>query len=85
MKYEILFSKQAVNLIKSLEKGYKIKLREVFATLGNNPFDYPYKKIKGEASLYRIRIGKYRILYEVDSNHKLIKIIKIDKRKTVYK
>ncbi|MHA1835638.1 MAG: type II toxin-antitoxin system RelE family toxin [Candidatus Odinarchaeia archaeon] len=84
MKYEVLFSKQAVNFIKSLKRGYKNKLKEVFATLGSNPFGYPYKKIKGETSLYRIRIGKYRILYEVYSNHKLIKIIKIDKRETVY-
>ncbi|MGD2248840.1 MAG: hypothetical protein PVF58_10585 [Candidatus Methanofastidiosia archaeon] len=31
-----------------------------------NPFSYPYRKIRGKTSMYRIRFGKYRVLYKVD-------------------
>ncbi|RLG55949.1 MAG: hypothetical protein DRN95_07325 [Candidatus Hydrothermarchaeota archaeon] len=54
-------------------------------TLRENPFSYPYKKIKGEENTYRIRIGKFRILYEVDEKNNLIIIFKAERRERAYK
>jgi len=34
--------------------------------------------------LYRVRVGDYRILYEVDKNKNSIGIVKIDHRSRVY-
>jgi mRNA interferase RelE/StbE len=34
--------------------------------------------------LFRVRVGDYRILYEVDYNGKIIGIVKIDKRENAY-
>ena len=52
--------------------------------LKENPYSYPYKKIKGETNLYRIRIGEYRISYEVYENENIIIILKIGKRDKFY-
>ena len=83
--YEILFSKKSVTFIKSLDKGYKNKIKEIIKRLQFNPFIYPYKKIKGGENLYRIRAGKYRILYEINKEKRKIIILKIDKRSKIYK
>ncbi|HDL16158.1 MAG TPA: hypothetical protein ENH28_08430 [Euryarchaeota archaeon] len=40
--------------------------------------------MKGETNIYRIRTGKYRILFEVNKSNKFIVILKIDKRGRVY-
>ncbi len=82
--YEIIISKSAAKFISNLPKGYKNKIREAFVSLIENPYSYPYKKIRREINLYRIRIGNYRILYEVDKDNKRIAILKIDKREKVY-
>ena len=42
-------------------------------------FDVRYSK-----GLFRIRVGDYRILYEVDYRNNLIGIVKIDKKPRVY-
>ena len=42
------------------------------------------KTVEGSKSLFRIRVGDYRILYEVDYSNNLIGIVKIDKRLRVY-
>ena len=42
------------------------------------------KTVEGSKSLFRIRVGDYRILYEVDYRNNLIGIVKIDKRPRVY-
>ncbi len=44
---------------------FKKATKRIKDTLGNlkeNPFSYPYKKIKGKTNVYRIRVGKYRVL-----------------------
>ena len=82
--YEVIFTKKAGKFITSLQKGYKEKLKEVIVHLRENPFSYPYKKIRGEVNLYRIRLGKYRILYELDRIERKVTILKVDEREGIY-
>lgn len=46
----------------------------------DNHFSQPYRKIRGEANLYRIRLGRFRVLYEIDHQKKRVVVLKIDKR-----
>lgn len=83
--YEVIFTKKAAKFTKSLQKGYKEKLKVVIGHLRENPFSYPYKKIRGETNLYRIRLGRYRILYEVNDIERKVVILRIDEREVIYK
>ncbi|WP_078130215.1 type II toxin-antitoxin system RelE family toxin [Leptospira alexanderi] len=59
----------------------------VYPILKKNPFFGPnIKKLKGEFdSLYRYRIGKYRLFYLIKNNELLIIFVDIDQRKNSYK
>ncbi|HII67023.1 MAG TPA: type II toxin-antitoxin system RelE/ParE family toxin [Thermococcaceae archaeon] len=83
--FEVIFTKKAAKRVQNLENSHKNKLKEIIITLRENPFSYPYKKIKGEENIYRIRIGKFRILYEVDEKNNLIIIFKVERRERAYK
>ena len=50
-----------------------------------NPFSQPYRKIRGETDLYRIRLGRFRVLYEINDLAKRVTVLKIDSRNRVYK
>ncbi len=50
-----------------------------------NPFSQLYRKIRGEANLYRIRLGRFRVLYEIDDQNKRAVVLKIDKRSKAHK
>lgn len=82
--YEIIFSRKSAKFISALPQNYKNKIKEILAILKENPYAYPYKKIRGETNLYRIRVGKYRILYEINKKQSQIIILKVDKRERVY-
>lgn len=85
-KYSVELTKSAAKEFKKLQKSIKEKVIEAIRFLSQNPYTelLNIKKLKGAESLYRIRIGDYRIVYEV-SDHKLkILIIKIGHRKDVY-
>jgi mRNA interferase RelE/StbE len=45
----------------------------------------PIKKLKGQDGLYRIRIGDYLLVYEVQNNKSTILVIKIGHHREVYR
>ena len=42
------------------------------------------KKLKNDTS-YRIRVGMYRVIYEIDDKNKVVTVYKIRHRKDVYR
>lgn len=83
--YKLLFSNQATKFIKSLDNEQRERIREICLQIRENPYCLPYKKVRGKFNTYRLRIGKFRIIYEVDKNIVTIYILKIDLSKKVYK
>ncbi|MBN2542278.1 type II toxin-antitoxin system RelE/ParE family toxin [bacterium] len=64
------------------------RIDNLFNEICTNPFGSPgldIKKLKGFKSDYRLRWGKYRILYTVSKDESLIYVYKIDTRGDVYK
>jgi mRNA interferase RelE/StbE len=57
---------------------------EVVANLAGNPFPHGVEKLTGSQHAYRIRLGEYRIVYEVVTELKLIEIQRVRHRKDVY-
>ncbi len=84
-RFDLIFTKQAMIFIEKLDRGYQEKLKEIFMKLRVNPFNYPYKKIRGYTNLYRIRLGQYRILYELERDTRTVIILKIESRGKFYK
>ena len=86
--YEVILSSQAIKQGKKLPKYVKEKLKTILKTLEEYPIPatkYDVKKIKGEEFTYRIRIGKYRVIYEIREESKEIRILGISHRKKAYK
>jgi len=84
--FDIRYSKQAVNFLKSAEKKLITRILKKIETLKENPIQHDSKVIEGyEEKLLRIRVGDYRILYEVNYRNNQLGIVKIDKRSKVFR
>lgn len=53
--------------------------------LALNPYPDGHKKLAGTQHAYRIRVGNYRVLYEVLGNVLMIEVIKVAHRKDAYR
>ena len=53
--------------------------------LVENPFSHGVEKLSGSEHAYRIRLGDYRIVYEVVAESKLIEVQRVRHRKDVYR
>jgi mRNA interferase RelE/StbE len=59
-------------------------IKLAIADLTDNPRPYGYKKLKGEDA-YRIRVGDYRIIYEIDDGKIIVTVVSVGHRKDIYK
>jgi mRNA interferase RelE/StbE len=55
------------------------------ADLAQEPFPNGSEKLAGAEHVYRIRIGEYRVVYEVLSEKKIVEIQRVRHRKEVYR
>ena len=53
--------------------------------LAHQPRPFGSEKLQGFEDLYRIRVGRYRILYEIDRAGAIVTIARIAHRKSVYR
>lgn len=83
-KYSIEFKKSAVKELNELDNKAIKKIIIKIKSLANNPRPEGSIKLTTEER-YRIRIGNYRILYEIIDDRLVIYIVKVAHRKDVYK
>jgi mRNA interferase RelE/StbE len=86
--FTVIISGHARKDSKKLSKDVKRKIAEILNYLERNPIPvekYDVKKIKGMHGIYRIRIGKWRMIYSVNFIENRIIIIRIAQREVVYK
>ena len=79
---KFFYSKTSVKYLQRLERDVARKLVKAIEKL---PAEGDIRKLKGKKvkNIFRLRIGKYRIIYALEK--KSIKIIKIDTRGDVFK
>jgi len=82
--YEVLLSKAARKQLTSLPTFIHNKIIEDLSGLSSLPRPPGCKKLKGYKNSYRIRVGDYRIIYEIEDKVLRILVIAIGHRKDIY-
>ena len=84
MSYTVLLSNQAEKFYKKLRKNVRARVREALISLESQP--QAGKRLHGELrENFSLRVGKLRIVYYVSEKDKIIYVIAIGSRKTIYK
>ncbi len=71
--------------LKRIDKQYIPRILKAIESLVENPFSVQSKKLKDSESCYRLRVGDYRVIYQVDQENKTVVIYHIRHRKDAYK
>lgn len=83
VKYSITLSKRAQKQLDKLSDYLASPVIRAIQNLANDPRPQGYKKLKGRDG-YRIRIGDYRVIYEVYDSILLVDVIELGNRKEIY-
>ena len=63
----------------------RVRISRAIDSLADNPVPPGARKLKGEERSYRIRVGDYRVVYDVLEEVVLVMILRIGHRKDVYR
>jgi len=81
--YEIIFSQKAKKQLFKLEKNIQKRIISVLERIRIRPEAY-ITKLVGDPG-YKLRVGDYRIIIDIDNNNLIILVIKIGHRRDIYK
>jgi mRNA interferase RelE/StbE len=85
MKYALIISKSVEKQLNVLPKNVGPRIFAKIQSLADVPRPDGVIKLKGYNNQYRVRVGSYRIRYEVDDAEATVKILQCKHRKDVYK
>jgi mRNA interferase RelE/StbE len=84
MKYRVVFSSRAFKEIKRFTLPVRERISDAAGALADNPRPRGCLKMQG-ADSYRIRIGDYRIVYEIHDRIVTVLVLEVGHRKDIYR
>jgi mRNA interferase RelE/StbE len=82
--YRLRLERGADKAIAQLSGELKQRVATAIAGLRENPRPAGCIRLRGEVTAYRIRIGSYRVLYEIDDGAQVVTVWRVGLRKDVY-
>jgi mRNA interferase RelE/StbE len=83
--YRIEWKASALQELKRIDRQDVPRIVAAVGALADSPFPAGVRKLQGAQHTYRIRVGDYRILYEVWRDSVLILIMRVRHRKDAYR
>jgi mRNA interferase RelE/StbE len=84
-RHEIRIARRAAKSLAALQRRDQQKIRAAIELLAEDPRPPACMAMTGENSVYRVRVGNYRIVYEVIDDVLVIHVVRIGHRREVYR
>lgn len=87
MKYAFRFTTSAQRQLRAIDRPAAMRILAALTALGDDPYreDADIKKLTGPSGLYRLRVGSYRIAYQVLDGELVVLVVKVGDRRDVYR
>jgi len=85
--YSLIFDRKAVKELSRIDRPFQRIIKRKLELLASNPevLKNDIKVLKGKIpDLYRLRVGKYRVVYRQYNDKLIILIVRIGHRKNIY-
>ena len=84
--YRLVIKSSAAKELEEIgQKTDRARLVACMQALAVQPKPVGAEKLSGHIDLYRIRVGNYRVVYEIDNAQIVITVIKVGHRKEIYR
>ncbi|WP_341828476.1 type II toxin-antitoxin system RelE/ParE family toxin [Trueperella pyogenes] len=85
MRYHVEFTSAAARQVKKLSRPTRERVLSAVEALAANPRPKGSRKLVGEQRAWRIRIGEYRIIYEIFDDSLTVTVVRAAHRREVYR
>lgn len=84
-RYRVEVARRAVKAVAALPRPEQRRVQAAIDLLAETPRPPGCVAMAGERSTYRVRVGSYRIVYEVHDQILLIQVVRVGHRREVYR
>lgn len=81
--FNIEWKEGAIRQLEKLQPLLSKRILNRIEELKEDPFSKDIKKLKGETA-FRLRVGDYRIIFDMNYSNRLITILRLGHRKNIY-
>jgi len=85
VSYRVIVKPSAEREVNRLPLAVATRVVAAMTALGDDPRPPGVKKMQGAENLWRVRVGDYRIVYEIHDREIVIVVLRIAHRKDVYR
>lgn len=71
--------------LRRIDRTQQDRLRAAIRALARNPRPQGCRKLTGAEDLYRIRVGDYRVIYQIEEDRLVVLVIRIRHRREAYR
>ena len=83
--YRVDLTRSAEKDLRRIDRSQTVAIYNALESLEQEPRPHGVKKLVGADRTYRIRVGDYRIVYEIENDVLVVLVIRIAHRKDVYR
>lgn len=83
--YKVILKSSVEKDFRALPKNVLIKILLALENLAQEPFPHRVSKLEGTENTFRIRVGDYRIVYEVNKTERIVDVLYVRHRREVYR
>ncbi|MGB5282953.1 MAG: type II toxin-antitoxin system RelE/ParE family toxin [Polyangiales bacterium] len=83
--YSVELTRTAEKQLRRIAKRDRNRLVEAISGLAGRPRPHGARKLQGYDDIYRIRVGQYRVVYEILEDRVILIVLKVGHRKDIYK
>ena len=83
--YAVTFARSARRELEALEPPHIARILARIEALAREPRPGGARKLQGTQRLWRIRVGDYRVVYDVDDRQRVVDIVRVRHRRDVYR
>lgn len=86
MSYDVRYETTAINSLEAIQKSIRQRIVKKIEWLSENAETINHISLQANLSdFYKLRIGDYRVIYELDNEQKIIIIDLVGHRREIYK
>jgi mRNA interferase RelE/StbE len=85
VSYALRWRASAQKDVLSLEPALAERVISAIDRLANDPRAHGTRKLRGAPGMYRLRVGDYRVLYEIDDEAHRVEVARVRHRREVYR
>ena len=84
-RYSLRISALAEKQLRAIPRSDQPRLLRSVLRLVDDPRPRGCRKLRGSLDTYRIRVGYYRVVYDIEDGRLLVLVVKLGHRKDIYR